>query len=87
MGGEGAADMLGLLAFFRVGGGGVWLVRSGSNFFFVEYRYVRWLGKVLGGGWMEPERLILRSLAGKSRGWLVRGFGLCLPKFSKRCDF
>lgn len=36
---------------------------------------------------MEPERLILRSLAGKSRGWLVRRFGLCLPKFRKRRDF
>lgn len=36
---------------------------------------------------MEPERLILRSLAGKSRGWVGRRFGLCLPKFRKRRDF
>lgn len=33
---------------------------------------------------LEPERLILRSLAGKSRG---RRFGSCLPKFRKRRDF
>lgn len=65
MGGEGAADMLGLLAFFRIGGGGVWSVRSGSNFFLVEY--VRWLG-----GWIHHgARAFDIAELGRQKSWLV----------------
>lgn len=33
--------------------------------------YVRWLGKVLGGGWMEPERAFDIAELGWQKSWLV----------------
>lgn len=36
---------------------------------------------------MEPERLILRSLAGKSRGWLVVDLGCACRNFARGVTF
>lgn len=36
---------------------------------------------------MEPERLILRSLAGKSRGWLVVDSGCACRNFARGVTF